>query len=99
MTFDLHIQIDDQSPEGHVLETIMTHDHVSAEEAVRRALRRSAPTAPELGVQEDSVSPQSLADFLGDFVGSIQGSGADHSSNIGEEFGSYVVQKHREQRL
>jgi hypothetical protein len=42
MTFDLHIHIDDQSPESYVLESIISRDNVSAEDAVRTALRGMA---------------------------------------------------------
>lgn len=45
MTFDLHVQIEDHSPEALVLESIINRDHVSAEEAVRRALRHPALSA------------------------------------------------------
>jgi len=42
MTFDLHIHIDDRSPESYALESIIRRDRVSPEEAVRRALRHPA---------------------------------------------------------
>ena len=42
MTFNLHICIDSQSPEGHSLESMVSRDHVSPEEAIRRALRHPA---------------------------------------------------------
>jgi len=42
MTFDIHIQIDDQSPEAMALETIASRDHVSPEDAVKRLLQAFA---------------------------------------------------------
>jgi hypothetical protein len=42
MTFDLHIQIDDQSPEAMALETIASRDCVSPEDAVKRLLKAFA---------------------------------------------------------
>lgn len=43
MTFDFQVHIDDQSPEGHALESIMTRGRISPEEAVRQALRGFRP--------------------------------------------------------
>jgi hypothetical protein len=42
MTFDLHIQIDDQSPEAIALETIASRESVSLEDAVKRLLKAFA---------------------------------------------------------
>ena len=42
MTFDLHIQIDDQSPEAIALESIASRDHVSPEDVVKRLLQAFA---------------------------------------------------------
>jgi len=36
MTFDLHIQFNDQSPEASALESLVSREQVSAEEVVRR---------------------------------------------------------------
>lgn len=45
MTFDLHIQIDDQSPEAIALEAIASRDNVSPEDAVKRLLKAFAVQA------------------------------------------------------
>jgi len=42
MTFDFHIHIDDQSPESFLLESIISRDRVSPEDAIRTALRGMA---------------------------------------------------------
>jgi hypothetical protein len=42
MTFDLHIHIDDQSPEALALETIARRERVSPEDAVKRLLKAFA---------------------------------------------------------
>ncbi len=43
MSFDIsNLHIADGSPEGQVVEAIISRDHVSPEEAVRRALRQLA---------------------------------------------------------
>ena len=44
MTFDLHIRLDDQSPEAVALEAIISREHVSPEQAVRNLLKLSADT-------------------------------------------------------
>jgi hypothetical protein len=52
MSFDIPLHIENNTPEAQVIEAIIRHDHVSPEEAVRRALRgmaiedqsRSAPS-------------------------------------------------------
>ena len=41
MTFDVHLHIDDQSPEGSAVQTIMRCDRVSPEEAVKHLLKLS----------------------------------------------------------
>ncbi len=38
MTFDINMQIDNQSPEGHALELVVYRDRISPEEAIRRML-------------------------------------------------------------
>jgi len=42
---------------------------------------------------------ESLADFLGEFIGCIEGSGANNSENTGEKFTEYLVQKHNKDHL
>ena len=42
MTFDVLLHIDDQSPEGSVVQSIMRRDSVSPEEAVMSLLKLSA---------------------------------------------------------
>ncbi|HZO88517.1 MAG TPA: hypothetical protein VFB38_09260 [Chthonomonadaceae bacterium] len=53
--------------------------------------------------QEAELSPvaegEILADFLGDFIGCIQGSGANNSENTGQKFTEYLVKKHKEGHL
>jgi len=46
MTFDLHIRIESDSPEGHILEDIVKRDHVSHEEAVLKVLREKSGLSP-----------------------------------------------------
>ena len=61
MTFDLHIHFDSQSPEGHVVESIVSRDRVSPEEAVLRVLRekgRPTPAQEMIGALSD---PESIA--------------------------------------
>jgi hypothetical protein len=50
-------------------------------------------------VAEDAPAPRNLAEFLGDFVGCIDGSGANNSDDTGSKFAAYVAKKHEEQRL
>jgi len=38
MTFDIHLHIDSQSPEGHALEALVKRERVSPEEAIRHLL-------------------------------------------------------------
>lgn len=59
MHFDLHITIADDSPEAHVVEAIISRDHVSAEEAIRRALR-------QLGAEERTPAEKMLGAFSSD---------------------------------
>ena len=46
-----------------------------------------------------SYVPSNLADFLGDVVGSVEGSGANNSDDTGHKFADHVVAKHRENLL
>ena len=41
MSFDLHITIPESSPEGRVLAAMVSRDHVSPEDAVRKILREA----------------------------------------------------------
>lgn len=48
MPFDIpNLHIENDSPEGRVVQTIMQRDHVTAEEAVRKALAHAAPVIDE----------------------------------------------------
>jgi hypothetical protein len=42
MSFDLHITLPDNSPEARLVQAIVSREHVSPEEAVRKVLRGSA---------------------------------------------------------
>ena len=60
MKFDIHIQIDDQSPEGQVLKSIVSRDRVSPNEAARTALREfaeilSAAQQPPVATKQQSA--------------------------------------------
>ena len=44
MSFDLHIQFNDQSPEASALQSLISRDRVSAEEVVRRLVLKEAAT-------------------------------------------------------
>jgi len=50
-------------------------------------------------VDDEETVPQNLADFLGDFIGCIEGSGANNSEDTGKKFGSHVLEKHKEHHL
>ncbi len=45
------------------------------------------------------AAPQNLAEFLGDFIGAVEGSGADNSEDTGRKFAAHLAEKHREGRL
>ena len=61
MTFDLHIHIDDQSPESSALEFIMNRDQVSPEEAVRKVLREEGGPSPAQEMIGALSDPESVA--------------------------------------
>ena len=61
MTFDFHMHIDSQSPEGHVVESIISRDHVSPEEAVLRILREKGRPNPEQEMIGALSDPESIA--------------------------------------
>lgn len=44
MTFDFNIHLDEQSPEAVALESIMSHNRLSPEEAIRQLLKQIAQT-------------------------------------------------------
>jgi len=59
MVFDLHIHIDDRSPESDALESIVSRDRVSPEEAILRMLRemgRPSPAQEMIGALADPAS-------------------------------------------
>jgi hypothetical protein len=43
--------------------------------------------------------PQNLAEYLGDFIGAVAGSGANNSEDTGSKFTAHLHEKYREQRL
>ncbi len=47
----------------------------------------------------ETTQPSNLAEFLGDFIGSVEGSGANNSEDTGEKFTQYLVTKHKEGHL
>jgi hypothetical protein len=40
MTFDIHLHIEDKSPEGNALEAIVSREHLSPEEAILHLLKQ-----------------------------------------------------------
>jgi hypothetical protein len=58
--------------------------HLSESEVIRRALDDYCDLAPG----------DSLADALGDYVGAMEGTGEDLSSNTHELYGAYLFEKH-----
>ena len=67
MTFNLQINIDSESPEGHVLEDIVNRDHISPEEAVLQLLRERSGISPAremLGAFADTDDPAMLAEIV-----------------------------------
>lgn len=50
-------------------------------------------------VADEQPEPQNLADFLGDFIGCIDGSEENFSEDTGEKFSAYLVEKHKDHRL
>jgi hypothetical protein len=47
MAFDIHLNVDTQSPEGITLESIITRERVSSEEAVRNLLKDFGHATPD----------------------------------------------------
>ena len=47
----------------------------------------------------EAAEPKNLAEFLGDFVGSVEGSGANNSEDTAEKFTQHLVKKHAEGHL
>ena len=84
MAYDIHIHIDSQSLEGHVVESIISRDHVSPEEAVLRALRHPAlakPT-PVDEMWEAFSSPKDSAS-MDEAMESVRELRGDHSARRG----------------
>jgi len=50
-------------------------------------------------VSDESALPQNLAEFLGDFIGCIDGCGANNSEDTRDGFASYLTKKHQEGHL
>ena len=59
-------------------------------------LSTEATETPEL---PPIAAGESLADFLGDFIGCVEGSGTNNSENTGEKFTEYLVKKHESGHL
>lgn len=69
------------------------------------------PTSPPQGLTADEFTalgnlvrqpespPQNLLEFLGDFVGCIEGNGEANSENTGQRFADYLVQKKQAGKL
>jgi hypothetical protein len=57
--------------------------------------------APNFGEHplESAQGPRNLAEFLGDYVGAVQGTGEALSELTGERFTEYLEHKRREGRL
>jgi hypothetical protein len=55
--------------------------------------------APPNGESPAPAAPRNLAELLGDYVGSVKGTGEALSERTGERFGEYLAEKHREGRL
>ena len=56
-------------------------------------------TASNSGEATEPAEPKNLAEFLGNFVGSVEGSGANNSEDTAEKFTQYLVKKHAEGHL
>jgi hypothetical protein len=59
---------------------------------------------PETSPSEHSLHPGTLADYLGDFVGSVDShdvfpEGSPLSDRAGEEFANMMLEKHRQGKL
>jgi len=52
-----------------------------------------------VGATTEPAQPQNLAEFLGDFIGSIEGNGANNSEQSGDKFTQYLVKKQAEGHL
>ena len=50
-------------------------------------------------VADEQPEPQNLAEFLGDFIGCIEGSGANNSEESGTMYSAHLVEKHKEHHL
>lgn len=47
----------------------------------------------------DQEQPKTLADFLGSYIGAVNGSGENISENCGEKFTDYLIEKHKQGHL
>lgn len=52
-----------------------------------------------VGEATEAIQPKNLAEFLGDFIGSVEGSGENNSDGTREKFTQYLVKKHAEGHL
>jgi hypothetical protein len=76
MTFEIQMQIDNQSPEGRALEAIMTRDRVSPEGAIRLLLAQLGTTTSDAII--DLFTPEVVAD-LRSIAADIEAGGRSYS--------------------
>ena len=69
-----------------------TREGKTLETVVIDGLRQIIATQPKL-------PPKNLLEFLGDFVGCLEGNGEANSENTGERFTEYLVQKKQAGKL
>jgi hypothetical protein len=94
MTFDLHIQIDDQSPEGQALVSIVSRDRVSPEEAVKLILKDFA-TQSDPDNFDHLFTPAAVAD-LRSISAAIKAGGKTYTM---DEVDQHFIQKRKPENL
>lgn len=73
-----------------------TWDEVLAHADEFRGKRVQVTVLPEPQVDGETGS---LYDFLGDFIGSLEGSGTNYSDDTGKKFADDMAEKHRQGHL
>ncbi|MCX6382799.1 MAG: hypothetical protein NT023_25520 [Armatimonadetes bacterium] len=77
-------------------EELLSH----AEELRGKRLRITVlPNAASPLNRNEEPPSLSMTDFLSDFIGCVEGSGANNSEEIGVKYAAHLVEKHREGHL
>jgi len=77
-------------------EELATH----AEELRGKRLRLTIISNPgDADEANQPFQPKNLAEFLGDFIGSVEGNSANNSEDTGDKFTRYLVKKHADGHL